>query len=255
MIWLAALLWFSSQSNNRQDLVEAARAAAEAHKQVALQINELAGHIKTEADAQKLTELVDKALPGVLPDWGAAEYSQRVALAEYLTATDTGWLIPEQRLADVWNEYVREIGAPKEAEVSTGEIHNLRDGLYSSAQAFWSRGYQQIWTIPSIYATGPNGKVAGGCRVFETLRVLYDLHRWDNLQSTRERMKKGDLASGLTKKAQVKRTATASWIATSEARPNPVDAAEHRYIEKKGMLKFDLLRMRLFDRILPESAR
>ena len=53
-------------------------------------------------------------------------------------------LVPEHRIVDVWNQYVREIGAPDEAIVTAAEIHNMRDGSFTGAQLMWARGNQTI---------------------------------------------------------------------------------------------------------------
>jgi hypothetical protein len=55
---------------------------------------------------------------------------------------------------NVWNQYVKEIGAPDDAIVSVAEIHNMRDGSFTVAQLMWARGNQTIWTIPNVYALG-----------------------------------------------------------------------------------------------------
>ncbi len=68
--------------------------------------------------------------------------------------------VPERRIVDAWNKYVEEIGAPQETRVSVAEIHNLRDGYYATARLLWSRGSQDVWTMPNIYAVGPDEKLA-----------------------------------------------------------------------------------------------
>src|SRR5438445_8042066 len=88
----------------------------ERHKQAAIRINELAGRIHAEADASAIVSeiagLFAKELP---PTWASSSIRQRVAHAEYETIGNPAKLIPEQRIVDVWNQYVREIGAPDEA--------------------------------------------------------------------------------------------------------------------------------------------
>jgi len=121
---------------------------------------------------------------------------QQVAHAEFEAVSNPSRLIPEQRIADVWNRYVREIGASEEALVTAAEIHNLRDADFAISQLWWSRTNLTIWTMPNVYAVGSDGKVAEGCRAVETLRVLYDLDRlFDNLRGARERVRKGILLS------------------------------------------------------------
>jgi hypothetical protein len=101
----------------------------ERHKQAAIRINDLAGRINSEADANavvsEIAGLFAKELP---PAWASGSIRQRVARAEYESVRDPATLIPEQRIVDVWNHYVREIGAPDEAIITVAEIRNMRDG-------------------------------------------------------------------------------------------------------------------------------
>ena len=102
----------------------------ERHKRSAIRINELAGRIQSEADAStvvsEIAGLFTKELP---PAWASGSIRQQVAHAEYESVRNPVTLIPEQRIVDVWNQYVKEIGAPDEAIVSVAEIHNMRDGV------------------------------------------------------------------------------------------------------------------------------
>jgi hypothetical protein len=131
----------------------------ERHRQAAIRINDLAERIQSEAEADALVAeiaaLFSKELP---PAWLASGINQRVAKAEYQSVRNSAERIPEQRIVDVWNEYVREIGAPEEALVTTAEIHNMRDAERTVAQILWARVNQTIWTMPNIYAVGTDGK-------------------------------------------------------------------------------------------------
>ena len=53
---------------------------------------------------------------------------------EYEAVRNPARLISELHIVDVWNQYVKEIGAPDEAVVSVAEIHNMRDALSTVAQ-------------------------------------------------------------------------------------------------------------------------
>jgi len=100
----------------------------ERHRQAAIEINDLAGRIRSEAEAlafvDKLADFFTDTLP---PAWVTRGIRQRVARVEYEAVSDPSRLVPEQRIADVWNKYVREIGASEESLVTVAEIHNLRD--------------------------------------------------------------------------------------------------------------------------------
>ena len=171
----------------RAAVQQRAHDAYEQHKQAAIRINDLAGRIHSEADAialvSEIAGLFAKEMP---PAWASSSIRQRVARAEYETVGNPTKLILEQRIVDVWNRYAKEIGAPDEAIVSVAEIHNMRDGSYTVAQLMWARGDQTIWTMPNVYALGPDGKVADGCRALEALRVIHDLDgSFQNLRGAR----------------------------------------------------------------------
>ena len=163
----------------------------EQHKQAAIHINDLAGRLHTEADAtayvSEIAILFAKELP---PVWTQDTLRHRISHAEYMALNDSARLIPEQRIVDVWNEYVREIGAPDEAIVTAAEIHNMRDAEFAVAQRMWAQGMQTVWTMPNVFAVGPNGKVAEGCRAIEAVRVIHDLDAlFQNLRGARDRIK------------------------------------------------------------------
>lgn len=68
------------------------------------------------------------------PSWVTAGIRERIAHAEYEAVSNPLHQIPEQRIADVWNKYVREIGAPEEAIVTVAEIHSMRDTMFATGQ-------------------------------------------------------------------------------------------------------------------------
>jgi len=131
-----------------------------------------------------------------LPSGSLASVRQQVAHAEFEAVSNPSRLIPEQRVADVWNKYVREIGASEEALVTAAEIHNLRDADFAISQLWWSRTNLTIWTMPNVYAVGSDGRWPRVAVQSKRLRVLYDLDKlFDNLRGARERVRKGILLS------------------------------------------------------------
>ena len=100
-------------------------------------INNLAGHIQSLDDARKLVDLVYAEFShGLPPKWATRSIREHIALAEYGFAAE-GALIPEQHIADAWNDYLRRIRAPQNSYVTATEIHTLRDTSYTSSQFFW----------------------------------------------------------------------------------------------------------------------
>jgi hypothetical protein len=229
----------------------------EQHKQAAIRINELAGRIHSEADASifvsEIAGLFARELP---PAWASGSIRQRVAQAEYESVRNPVTLIPEQRIVDVWNQYAKEIGAPDEAIVSVVEIHNMRDGSYTVAQLMWERGQQTIWTMPNVYALGPDGKVADGCRALEALRVIHDLDGlFQNLRGARDRIQRGIVPSEEIKKRVGESTPKPHSIVRLEAHAdtNPIRPAEQRYMQEHGSVAYDQLLARLFDGLFPRE--
>jgi|ERR1039458_2962537 hypothetical protein len=244
-----------SSAESQASMPEQSNDVYERHKQAAIRINDLAGRIHSEADASALVSeiagLFAKELP---PAWASSSIRQRIAHAEYAEVSNPAKLIPEQRVVDVWNQYVKEIGAPGEAIVSVAEIHNMRDGSYTVAQMMWARGIQTIWSMPNVYALGSDGKVADGCRALDAIRLIHDLDDlFQNLRGARERLQRGIVPSEEAKK----RIGNANPQSHSSARleahldTNPIRPAEQRYVQEHGSVAYTGLLVRLFDELFP----
>ena len=245
----------NSSSTDSQAAMQEAQSAYERHKQAAIRINELAGQIRSEADARALVnEIADLFAKELPPAWASSSIRERIARSEYETVGTSPKLIPEQRVVDVWNQYAREIGAPAEAIVSVAEIHNMRDGSLTVAQLMWARGMQQIWTMPNVYALGTDGKVANGCRALEAVRVIHDLDGlFQNLLSARDRLRKGIVPSEEFKKRAANPNPQERSVGRLQAHadPNPIRLAEQRYVQEHGAMAHELLLLRLFDELFP----
>src|SRR5262249_29248446 len=84
---------------------EQAQQRAAANRQVAMDINQLAGSIHSEADALNYVDAIAKQLSeGKRQHWTNRSIRRRVARAEYEAVADSAHLIPERRVVDVWNE-------------------------------------------------------------------------------------------------------------------------------------------------------
>jgi hypothetical protein len=231
-------------------------------RQQAIHINDLAGNIHSEAEARAYVDAVAEVLTGhrhML--WTTRSIRRRVAHAEYEAVTDPARQIPEQRIVDVWNEYVREIDAPAEALVTVAELHNLRDSMYVGASRFaWKREINQsIWTMPNIYALDADGKIASGCRALETLKIIHDMHdQFQNVRWARARIAKGLLASDIVKLPNPnpeQRPQPKFAAAGLRAVPmnNPIPAAMLHYQQEHGEHAYQQLLQRLFAELFPED--
>lgn len=234
------------------------RARVERHRQIAIEINDLAGRIHSQAEADALVDKIAEIFADTLPPpWLTSGIRQRLARAEYAAVSDPSRLIPEQRIAEVWNEYVREIDASDEALVTVPELHNMRDADLATGQFLRRQGMNSsVWTISSIYAVDSEGKLADGCRALEALRILYDLDMsFDHLRGARERVRKGILASDEIKKRQEHPPATQKTTAHLEIRVdnNPIRAAESRYIQQHGPYVLNGVMEKLFDELFPPT--
>lgn len=242
-------------STESQATMQDSQSAYQRHTQAAIHINEAAGQIRSEADAgavvDEIADLLAKELPSA---WTSSSIRQRVAHAEYEAVRVPANLIPEQRVVDVWNQYVKEIGAADEAIVSVAEIHNMRDASFTGAQLTWPRGMQTIWTMPKVYALGTDGKVAEGCRALEALRVIHDLEGlFQNLLNARDRLRKGIVSSEEVKKRAANPNPQTHSTARLEAHAdsNPMRPAEQRYVQERGSAAHQQLLLRLFDQLFP----
>jgi hypothetical protein len=254
---LAFALIATASADSQATMQQRAHDEYEQHKQAAIRINDLAGRIYSEADASALvSEIADLFAAELPPAWSSNGIRQRVAHAEYETVRNPARLIPEQRIVDVWNQYVKEMGAPDEAIVSVAEIHSMRDGSYTVAQLMWARGHQTIWTMPNVFALGPDGRVADRCRALDAIRVIHDLESLSqNLRGARDRLKKGIVPSEEIKKRVRDPNVQPHGTVRLEAHadPNPIRPAEQRYMQERGSVAYDQLLARLFDALFPRE--
>jgi hypothetical protein len=247
---------FAQQPAKNSEAATNGLSAYEQHKQAAIRINELAGLIRSEADANALVSEIAAVFAKELPPaWAVSGISQRVAHAEYESIRNPANLIPEQRVVDVWNQYAREIGAPHGAIVTVAEIHNMRDAELTAARYLWARGSQTIWTVPKIYAVGTDGEVAEGCRAIEAIRVIYDVDGFQNLLGARDRVRSGIVASNEVKTRVEYPNAQRHSTARLEAHvdTNPIRPAEQRYVQEHGPAAYDQSLNRLFDELFPSD--
>ncbi len=234
LLWAAALLPISFLSG-QQDPAHLSRQKSGylVHRERAIQMNDLAGHIQTVDDARKLVAAIAAEFADTFPPkWTTRTLRRRIALAEYESTTDPAKRIPEQQIADAWNNYVREIGAPDEARVDVHMIHYMRDALYFTSAAFW-KDNQTIWTMPNIYAAEPDGTVAEGCRAVEALRLLWNLaNEFETFEGVREQVRKGILLSDLRKTSSKMHKEVR--VVARLMPVNPVEVAEIRYTRERG---------------------
>jgi hypothetical protein len=221
---------------------EAMRQATERRQRMrahAVAINDLAGRIQSPGDAHELVDLVAAEFSNELPpEWATRSIRNRIARAEYEAAYDPGALIPEQHIADVWNDYLQKIGAPQESHVTAAEIHTLRDSYYVTSQLSWAHGNQNVWTVPNIYAVGQDGKVANGCRALEVLNILWQLgNQPDVLEGTRALIKDGQFLSDQFKNPSKPPAPGSgkSFVSIRSVPPNPVQQAALRTMRDHGV--------------------
>lgn len=225
----------------------------EQHNQAAIRINELARQIHSESDASTLVSEIAALFADELPPaWAVSGIEQRVAHAEYQSVHTPAKLISEKRIVDVWNRYVREIGAPDETLLTTAEIHNLRDAKFTAAQLMWVRGMQTIWTMPNIYAVGTDGKVADGCRALEAIEMIHDLDElFPNLRVARDRVRRGIVPSEEAKKLADSSPPQRGARLELRADADGIRPAERRYVQEHGSEAYSQLLQRLFDELFP----
>jgi hypothetical protein len=250
--------WTPQQLEQIKQKQEQFRQQHEPVRQRALHINDLAGNIHSEADARAYVDAVAEELTGHRHmSWTTRSIRHRVAHAEFEAATDPSRQIPEQRIVDIWNEYVREIDAPEEAIITLAELHNLRDAMYSGSQFMWKNEMtQSLWSMPNVYAIDSDGRIASGCRAVEALKVIRDMHEmFGVVGSARARVQKGVLESDLRKQrletAQFGRPIFATTELHAIKNDNPVRPAAYHYQEQHGERAYQQLLRRLFAELFP----
>ena len=157
--------------------------AYEIHRQRAVQMNELAGKVQSPSDSRRLVDMIAEMFADELPpELATRTIRDRVAHAEYESATDPARLVPEQRIVDAWNKYVEEIGAPPETRVNVAEIHNLHDGHYChrtapheprisqrSGPCQTSTRWGQMKRWPKVAA---QWRPSGSCGIWQTFSII-----------------------------------------------------------------------------------
>jgi hypothetical protein len=209
--------------------------------QHAIAINDAAGNIHSLDDARHLVDLVAAEFSDELPPrWSTQSICSRIARAEYKSVVEPGSLISEQHIADVWNDFVKKIGAPPETMLTAADVHYLRDAQYVSERIFWVRE-QDIWTIPGIFAVGPDGKVAQGSRALEAIRLLWLLaNNEDDFPGIHAASQKGVLFSDLIKQRAKQGTGQAQGgVAVLRMVSYPVQRAAVRYQREHGTRALD----------------
>jgi hypothetical protein len=213
----------------------------------AIAINDLASHIQSPDDARKLVDLVAAEFSDELPPkWATRSFRDRIAQAEYETAADPGALIPEQHIADVWNEFIEKIGAPQETMLNAAEIHYLRDGQHLTARIGWT--YEKdIWTVTGVFAVGPDGRVANGSRALEAIRLLWNLgNETEDFAAIHTDVQKGVLPTDQFLQAQKQRSPGGGQPSNGFAVARvmsiasyPVRQAAFRYVQEHGERSFE----------------
>jgi hypothetical protein len=249
-----------SDSALSQRLAEAQQ-LREATRQAAIHINDLAGRIHSEADAQAFVDAVaERFTSDLLQSWMTRSIRHRVARAEYEAVSNPANLISEQRVVNIWNEYVRELDAPEETLVTAAELHNLRDASFTMNKRMWKKDQfpQSLWTMPDVYAVDAEGKVARGCRALEALKILHDMSfSFQSVLGARNRVQKGILVSDMVRQSRqdaAPRPQPAQMHGELKAtrNENPVRLAEYHYVQAHGERDYQRLLQRLFAELLPE---
>jgi hypothetical protein len=213
------------------------------YRQRAEELHQLASNLQTPADARRLVDFLAELFSKETPSgWTDRALRNQIAQAEFSAVSDPQKAIPESRLAEAWNAYVDTVGATEDQKVIPAELHNLRDAIQTTARHSWDGGSRNIWAVPSIYATLPDGRLAPGCRAVESIRLLWDLANMpENLKGARDRVSKGVLFSDLLRKppqSPMPSVTHGASITVAVSRPHPMELAERSYIQRNGNKAF-----------------
>jgi hypothetical protein len=230
----------------------------EQHRQTAIHINEMAGSIHSEKDARALVDAIAEELTNHKHlMWAAVSVRHRVARAEYQAVADPSRLISDKSIADVWNEYVREIDAPEQALITQEEIHRMRWGRWRMSQIVWPQSNaRSIWNMPNIHAVSESGTIADGGRPLEMLDILNSLYsQFPSVLFSRDRRREHGEASNppvsLTQSSVQPSAHPVATIGLLHMPADPIRPAELRYQQEHGDSAYDHLVRRLFDELFP----
>lgn len=239
-----------------------AKANAEVKREAkaSTRINYLVEHIDSLKDSRRVVRLVVKDLGKRLPPGLASQKMETiVAEAEYRSVSQPNGLISDQRIADAWNAYIDEIGAPKDQHVSAALIYNLLDADYTTALGLWNspigRGLQ---TMPAIFAVASDGKLRHGATALEAARVLDDFAVMPgSVQTARNRVKMGILWSdwlAQMRKHPPRHVYYQVAAFAEQEHPSPVAMAVRRYVREHGAAQYKKLLEGLADRVFPAQS-
>lgn len=241
------LTFFSADTTAHSD------ASFQSQRLHAIQMNTLAGNLRTPDDAHTLARLFTEEfsieLPGKLTD---RRFLDHLAGAELNAARDPAHGISEEQVAAAWNTYLGEIGAPPETRVTPAEIHSLRDGHYAASRYFfWRPGMENIWSMPALYNTQPDGSLAPNCRPLEALVTLWGIDAiYENLSAARYRIRRGIVLSEQYKHLKPAPAHRRASVSVSVSPPNPVAQAEYLYAQQHGNRQLRAAKERLAEDIL-----
>lgn len=222
------------------------------------QIDALARNIHSLKDSRRLIVLVEKQFPHSLKRREIPRrIRRRIVLAEYASVSSPAGLIPDERIADAWNWFMGQIGAPQQERVNARVIYALRDAHYTGARMMWRRNLREIWTIPGIYAVGADGKVdRRGATALEAIDMIYQMSSSPhNLKSARYWAQPGHLFSDAMER-EAKHPPkhphpTVAWGFAEGPNYNKVQVAARRYVREHGAAQYKQLLESFADRVFP----
>jgi hypothetical protein len=244
-------------------LIARFRPAVSAHartsdlQQEAVELNSLASNIRSPQGARNFVDRTAQIFSDILPpEWTTRSLRIRIARAEFTAVTNRSNGTPEDRIADLWNQYIDALGGQEDLHITTAELHNLRDALFATFSTSWQRSYRNIWAIPGIYATNPDGTLASRCRILESLRLFYDLACIPgSLQNARDRNRQGILVSDLLRRVSqgpVRATSSVghAFVTVGVGAANPVEAAARHFVQQHGVSAFTSVVGNTLDKLL-----
>jgi hypothetical protein len=237
-----------------QKKIAKAQAMQDKQSREARRINELAANIHSEKDARAFIDAVAEEVSHhrhLL--WTAQGIRHRVAKAEYESVSNSEQRISDQRLADVWNEFVRELDAPEKTLVTATDIHQQRANRYELSKSLWTRGSgESIWYMPNIHAVTGDGQLADGARALEAIDTLYSMgSNFSIVLMNRQRLLKQEQASTPGIKPPTTRS---SFVVQGKSwqMEDPVRTAINRYVNAHGQEAYDQLVKRLLNELFPQ---
>lgn len=205
------------------------------------QINDLAApeHLQTEADAMKyIAALWTHFNLDSFEDQG---FKERLGESEFLAVQNPSARVSNARIADVFNELMREISAPASMRVTEDEVFRFRKRLVYFPRA--------SFVFPNLFARTSDGNLDQQARPIEALFVIYLLQYGSNIEAIKQPV---EVPNGQMK---ARSTITTTVVTGPSPREAEYNAAVEQYFRAHSEAAIKQSTDRLLSKLLADQKQ